>query len=124
MADTVVSDHAAGGARGELAFRDVSFRYSQGETVLEHIDLAVPANSVIAAVGPTGVGKTTLVSLIPRFDHVCDGAIGLDGHDIRDLTLRSPAPADQHRAAGRFPVPRHGAGEHPLRQLPTRPRGR
>jgi ATP-binding cassette subfamily B protein/subfamily B ATP-binding cassette protein MsbA len=67
----------------------VSFRYSQGEAVLEHISLAVPANSVVALVGPTGVGKTTLASLIPRFYDVCDGAIVLDGHDIRDLTLKS-----------------------------------
>ena len=45
--------------------------------------------SVVALVGPTGVGKTTLASLIPRFYDVCGGAITLDGHDIRDLTLES-----------------------------------
>jgi ATP-binding cassette, subfamily B, bacterial len=89
VAETTRAITLAGRARGELAFRDVSFRYSQGEAVLEHIDLAVPANSVVALVGPTGVGKTTLASLIPRFYDVCDGAIALDGHDIRDLTLKS-----------------------------------
>ena len=89
VAETARAITLPAGARGELAFRDVSFRYSQGEAVLEHIDLAVPANSVVALVGPTGVGKTTLASLIPRFYDVCDGAIVLDGHDIRDLTLKS-----------------------------------
>jgi ATP-binding cassette subfamily B protein len=79
----------AGRARGDLAFRDVSFRYAQGDTVLENISLDIPANSVVALVGPTGVGKTTLASLIPRFYDVGEGSITLDGHDIRDLTLKS-----------------------------------
>lgn len=78
-----------GRARGHLTFHDVTFRYSQGDTVLEHINLDIPANTVTALVGPTGVGKTTLVSLIPRFYDVCEGAITLDGYDIRDLTLKS-----------------------------------
>jgi ATP-binding cassette subfamily B protein len=78
-----------GRARGDLAFRDVSFRYAQGDTVLENISLDIPANSVVALVGPTGVGKTTLASLIPRFYDVGEGSITLDGHDIRDLTLTS-----------------------------------
>jgi ATP-binding cassette, subfamily B, bacterial len=89
VAETARAITLPGRARGELAFRDVSFRYSQGEAVLEHISLAVPANSVVALVGPTGVGKTTLAGLIPRFYDVCDGAIVLDGHDIRDLKLKS-----------------------------------
>ncbi len=76
-------------AAGALAFRDVTFRYGQGDTVLEHIDLEVPAHAVVALVGPTGVGKTTLASLIPRFYDVCDGQITLDGHDIRALKLKS-----------------------------------
>ncbi len=78
-----------GRAQGALAFHDVSFRYSDGDWVLEHINLDVPANSVVALVGPTGVGKTTLAGLIPRFHDVNEGAITLDGHDIRDLTLTS-----------------------------------
>jgi ATP-binding cassette subfamily B protein len=57
--------------------------------VLSHINLDIPPNTVVALVGPTGVGKTTLASLIPRFYDVVEGAITLDGHDIRDLTLRS-----------------------------------
>jgi len=76
-------------ARGEIIFKDVSFQYSQGETVLDKISLTIPASYVVALVGPTGVGKTTLVSLIPRFYDVVDGSITLDGHDLRDLTLDS-----------------------------------
>jgi ATP-binding cassette subfamily B protein/subfamily B ATP-binding cassette protein MsbA len=56
---------------------------------LENISLNIPAKSVVALVGPTGVGKTTLVSLIPRFYDVSDGSITLDGHDLRDYTLES-----------------------------------
>ncbi|MEN6479346.1 MAG: ABC transporter ATP-binding protein [Anaerolineales bacterium] len=76
-----------GRAEGHIAFRDVSFAYQEGDTVLEHIDLEVPAGSVVALVGPTGVGKTTMVSLIPRFYDVTAGAVLLDGHDVRTLRL-------------------------------------
>jgi ATP-binding cassette subfamily B protein/subfamily B ATP-binding cassette protein MsbA len=78
-----------GRARGAIRFENVSFRYSVGDMVLEGINLDVPPGSVVALVGPTGVGKTTLSMLIPRFYDVCDGAITLDGHDVRDLTLES-----------------------------------
>jgi ATP-binding cassette, subfamily B, bacterial len=74
-------------ARGEILFQDVNFQYSQGELVLENINLVIPARHVVALVGPTGVGKSTLVSLIPRFYEACSGSITLDGHDLRDLTL-------------------------------------
>jgi len=79
----------AGRARGDIRFRGVSFRYSAGDMVLENIDLNVEPGSVVALVGPTGVGKTTLSMLVPRFYDVSKGAIALDGHDIRDLTLVS-----------------------------------
>jgi ATP-binding cassette subfamily B protein/subfamily B ATP-binding cassette protein MsbA len=78
-----------GRAEGAISFSEVSFRYSRGNTVLEHIDLDIPANSVVALVGPTGVGKTTMASLIPRFYDVESGSIRLDGYDLRDLTLKS-----------------------------------
>jgi ATP-binding cassette subfamily B protein len=78
-----------GRARGAISFRDVSFRYAQGDTVLKHIDLDITPGSVVALVGPTGVGKTTLASLVPRFYDVGEGSITLDGRDIRDLTLKS-----------------------------------
>ncbi|MDI7276843.1 MAG: ABC transporter ATP-binding protein, partial [Anaerolineae bacterium] len=78
-----------GRARGSISFHGVSFRYEDGDTVLEHIDLDIRPNTLVALVGPTGVGKTTLASLIPRFYDVTEGCITLDGRDIRDLTLKS-----------------------------------
>ena len=77
------------GVEGNIEIDDVSFKYARGETVLEGIALSIPARSSLALVGPTGVGKTTLVSLLPRFYDVCSGSIRVDGTDIRDLTLSS-----------------------------------
>ena len=78
-----------GKVRGAISFRDVSFSYLRGERILNNINLDIPAHSVMALVGATGVGKTTMASLIPRFYDVSKGAITLDGYDIRDLTLKS-----------------------------------
>ena len=79
----------AGRARGALAFQSVRFEYISGIPVLEDISLDIPAHSVTALVGPTGVGKTTLVSLISRFYDVSSGSITLDGVDLRDISLDS-----------------------------------
>ncbi len=73
--------------KGAITFQDVVFSYIDNETVLKNINLEIPAQHVIALVGPTGVGKSTLVSLIPRFYEVKSGCITLDGVDIRDLKL-------------------------------------
>ena len=78
-----------GRAEGALTFSDVQFEYVPGNSVLEAINLQVPAHSVTALVGPTGVGKTTLVSLIPRLYDVNSGSITLDGRDLRQYTLES-----------------------------------
>lgn len=78
-----------GRAQGAICFDNVSFRYSAGDMVLQNVDLDVAPGSVVALVGPTGVGKTTLSMLIPRFYDVSEGAITLDGNDVRDLTLES-----------------------------------
>jgi ATP-binding cassette subfamily B protein len=59
------------------------------DRVLRNINLHIPAHSTVALVGPTGVGKTTFASLIPRFYDVSEGVIKLDGYDLRDLTLTS-----------------------------------
>ncbi len=76
-------------AQGHIELQDVGFHYVEGVPVLEDINLDIPAGTVVALVGPTGVGKTTLASLIPRFYDVKSGAILLDGYDLRDLTLKS-----------------------------------
>ncbi len=76
-------------AQGALCFKDVSFRYSRGEPVLEDITLDIPAKSIVALVGPSGVGKTTLASLIPRFYDATSGVVSLDGRDVRSLTVKS-----------------------------------
>ncbi|HID88088.1 MAG TPA: ABC transporter ATP-binding protein [Anaerolineae bacterium] len=76
-------------AQGAIRFIDVSFWYREDIPVLQHVNLDIPPGAVVALVGPTGVGKTTLAGLIPRFYDVCEGAITLDGIDIRDLTLKS-----------------------------------
>ena len=78
-----------GRARGEMAFRQVHFEYVPGVPVLEDINLEIPAQAAVALVGPTGVGKSTLVSLIPRFYDIGAGSITLDGRDIREYTLES-----------------------------------
>jgi len=75
--------------RGEIIFNDVTFEYTQGDTILDHISLEIPPQQVVALVGPTGVGKSTLVSLIPRFYDVCSGSITLDGIDLRRIKLDS-----------------------------------
>ncbi len=79
----------AGRARGNIRFENVSFSYLKDQPVLRGIELDIPSASVVALVGPTGVGKSTLASLIPRFYDVNRGRITLDGHDIRDLTIES-----------------------------------
>jgi ATP-binding cassette, subfamily B, bacterial len=73
--------------QGYLRLEQVNFSYSDGEQVLEDINLEIPAAKVVALVGPTGVGKSTLVSLIPRFYDVDLGTIFLDGIDIRELDV-------------------------------------
>jgi ATP-binding cassette subfamily B protein len=78
-----------GPARAEIVFREVEFEYIPGVPVLESINLHIPSQNVVALVGPTGVGKSTLVSLIPRFYDVTSGQILLDGRDIRELKMDS-----------------------------------
>ena len=76
------------GCKGIVELRDVSFRYND-EYVLKNVSLRAERNQIIALVGPSGGGKTTLVSLIPRFYDVSEGAILIDGHDLRTVTKQS-----------------------------------
>lgn len=79
-----------GSVEGGIEFRDVSFRYKEDHTnVLKHINLHIRAGEYVALVGSSGVGKTTLCSLIPRFYEVSEGDIFIDTANIRDVTLRS-----------------------------------
>ncbi|HEX2622679.1 MAG TPA: ABC transporter ATP-binding protein [Phototrophicaceae bacterium] len=76
--------------QGNIEFREVSFRYKEDyHDVLKNISLKINSGEYVALVGSSGVGKTTLCSLIPRFYEINDGEILFDGHDIRDVTMRS-----------------------------------
>ena len=73
-----------------IEFRDVAFRYhDEGEPVLRGVSFTVPVGQVVAVVGLSGAGKTTLVNLVPRFYDVTGGAILVDGVDVRDVTVHS-----------------------------------
>ncbi|WP_226683806.1 ABC transporter ATP-binding protein [Sutcliffiella horikoshii] len=74
---------------GEIHYRNVSFGYEGNERVLKNINLTVRAGETVAIVGPSGAGKTTLCSLLPRFYELEEGSILIDGFDTRELTLES-----------------------------------
>ena len=76
--------------KGRVCYEDVSFHYSDDETtVLSHVSIEIPAGRSVALVGPSGGGKTTICSLLPRFYDVTGGRVTVDGQDIRSLTLKS-----------------------------------
>ena len=75
--------------KGVIDYNDVSFSYERHETVLSHIQIHIDAGRTVALVGPSGGGKTTLCSLLPRFYDVTGGAVLVDGQDVRGLTLKS-----------------------------------
>ena len=76
--------------RGDIAFRDVSFSYEHsGRRIIDKLSLDVAAGKTVAIVGPSGAGKTTLCALLPRFYEIDNGAITIDGTDIRDMTQAS-----------------------------------
>jgi subfamily B ATP-binding cassette protein MsbA len=101
IADPPVSVPLQAPVRGQVAFEAVSFRYQADASLpwtLQDINLAVAPGEVVALVGPSGGGKTTLVSLLPRFWDVDRGRITLEGHDVRSLRL-----ADLRGAIGVVP---------------------
>ncbi len=77
------------GVTGQVVFENVGFEYKPGEPVLENICLDVQPGQMVALVGHTGCGKTTLTSLLMRYYDVTEGAIRVDGHDIREVKVRS-----------------------------------
>ncbi|EIG0785838.1 TPA: ABC transporter ATP-binding protein [Listeria monocytogenes] len=75
--------------RGDIAYNHVSFEYSDGKNVLNHINLSIKAGETVAFVGPSGAGKTTICNLLPRFYDVSAGEITIDGENIKRFTLPS-----------------------------------
>lgn len=75
--------------KGDINFEQVGFRYDEHKPVLDNINLSIKAGETIAFVGPSGAGKTTICSLIPRFYDVQEGAISVDGLNIQDITMKS-----------------------------------
>ena len=78
-----------GAVGGDIEYRDVSFSYNDEETVLQHVNIRIRAGETVALVGPSGGGKTTLCSLLPRFYDTTGGSVLIDGRDVRGVTLRS-----------------------------------
>lgn len=74
---------------GDVFFNNVTFRYEPGKDILKKVNFKVQAGQSIALVGPTGAGKTTVINLLSRFYDVNEGAVLIDGHDVRDVTLAS-----------------------------------
>jgi len=75
--------------KGDIIYKDVSFRYNDNEEVLEHVDLTIPAGSSVALAGPSGGGKTTICSLLPRFYDIDSGSITIGGQEVSKMTLAS-----------------------------------
>ncbi len=75
--------------KGAIRYDHVAFGYNTDRNILHDLDLAIPAGETVAFVGPSGAGKTTICSLLPRFYEINSGAITIDGIDIRDMTLRA-----------------------------------
>ncbi len=78
-----------GRMRGDIVYKDVDFSYSDGRRILTGLNLQIAGGETVALVGPSGAGKTTICSLLPRFYEIDRGAITIDGIDIRDMTQRS-----------------------------------
>src|ERR1051325_532336 len=75
--------------KGALQFQNVAFAYDHDRPILEHVDLMISPNQIMALVGGTGAGKSTLLSLVPRFYDPTEGAVTLDGRDLRSITKKS-----------------------------------
>ncbi len=119
------ADAAAGAPSGGAAieFRDVTFGYRDGPPVLADLSLTIPAGQIVALVGATGAGKSTVAKLVARFYDPVRGTVLLDGVDLRVGCRRRPAPGGRDGHPGEPPVLRHGRRQHPVRP-PRRARRR
>jgi len=98
----------------EIIFDNVAFRYPSAPNgfQIHGLGLEVKAGEVVALVGPSGGGKTTLANLLPRFYDVSSGSVRVDGRDVRDPRPGVAPIADRHRGAGHVPVQRHCCQQH------------
>ena len=117
--DAVPVEHC----QGQISLRDVCFGYEPGREILHHISAEVQPGQVIAIVGATGCGKTTLINLLMRFYDVTSGEILLDGRDIRSIPAAESAAAVHHGLAGYVAVRRHDLRQHRLWRAGRNPGG-
>ena len=103
-------------AAATFALRTCASSTSRADPVLDGVELDVVPGKTIALLGPTGAGKTTLVSLVPRFYDVTEGRVLVDGDDVRDVDAQVAARADRDRLAGAVPLLASVAREHRLRR--------
>jgi ABC-type multidrug transport system fused ATPase/permease subunit len=115
-ADEVIKERAGaidpGRVAGAVSFDRVCFGYDKENPVLQEVSFAIEPGQVVGIVGPTGSGKSTVLSLLPRFYDPALGRVMIDGVDIADYNVAGP---DRLCVAGRRAVPRHGTGEYNLR---------
>jgi ATP-binding cassette, subfamily B, multidrug efflux pump len=78
-----------GPARGRISFQHVTFEYDAGRPVLHDVDFVIEPGQTVALVGPTGAGKTTIASLIPRFYDATEGTVRIDGRDVREMARKN-----------------------------------
>ena len=108
----------------EIRFQDVAFTYQEGAAAaLQEVDLSIRRGDVVALVGPSGAGKTTLASLIPRFFDVSRGRVAIDGTDIRPGGSGQPAGSGRRRDPGGLPLQRHRPPQHRIRPGELLPQG-
>ena len=99
--------------RGEIEFRGVNFKYGTRQVIFD-FNLHVQPGEMIGLVGPSGAGKSTMMNLVCRFFDVAEGAILVDGHDIRSFGIDEYRAQHRHRAAGAVFVLRHDRRKHRL----------
>ena len=105
--------------QGFVRFEDVIFGYNPDRPVLHDINFEAKPGQMVALVGPTGGGKSSIISLIARFYQPQNGRVLVDGQDIRARDRRFAAQTNGAGAAGELSLHRNGDGEHPLCQTRT-----